>query len=623
MKIEQMNLRKWYGNSIAIPSRRSYGYLDFLCSSIGIVNSIVQDNLGKSIRVQFASTETAAADQESGHIVINEQYLDGQFFNGKAALDSDTTISSILGLIVHEAAHFAYSPKDLESTLAYIENNTKTRFHWLVARTVGNIIEDVYIEAEIGRSVPTLSWMLDSMNNVFFDNYDIVERTVAVAAIEDAPETLDEMAALCNYLILAKVLPESDGVSEFVAEVFDMIRSATECYSFTKDRLPLVLSVYDRIMARAKFEKMPNPKGKGQEKGKGSEKGEGEGQEGECKEKGEKPSAGEMEAMNEAEKNSQGFGSAHEDLTEEVRKVRSQTMQGAETTRKLEATQNVRIKMEDNIAKGVETQTVYMEETIAVGSSEIQMDRKYLALAEIGRQRATTNRPYGMDEKRGHNIRKLYRISTDSKIFAETVTMNSFKPMQVVILVDCSGSMNCAAFRTPKGEWKTRIELACEAALGAAFGLSEARCDVAVYGHTAQIRLGHEVNIYTMKTFNDPIDNLSHRISNMWLNHERGWNKDGLAIRYVGRKFNSHSKRRVLIVISDGQPSASGYDGKAAIEHTKQMVNELRQEKVDVFSISITPEAKRANDEIYGEQFNVHNEDPNCIAEMISKMFTN
>ena len=249
---------------------------------------------------------------------------------------------------------------------------------------------------------------------------------------------------------------------------------------------------------------------------------------------------------------------------------------------------------------GISPTTLFIEKTPNLSSKAMEADARYQRLAEVGRQQAVVNRPYGQDKTRGTHIRKLYRIGTDSKIFAEPLNMKMAKPMQVMIVVDCSSSMSGVIGR------------ACEAALGAANGLAEARCEVAVFGHTAESLGGSEVTIHRFKDFNEPISVLPYRLRGSF---SMSQNRDGFAIWYLAKKLRDSRRRRLMIVISDGAPQASSYGGSPGIQHSKQVVDEARQAGIDVMSISITESAHRANRVIYGERNDVYDRDPHVIED--------
>ena len=100
-------------------------------------------------------------------------------------------------------------------------------------------------------------------------------------------------------------------------------------------------------------------------------------------------------------------------------------------------------------------------------------------------------------------------------------------------------------------------------------------------------------------------------------------NRDHLAVKETAKDFRASNaqRRRLMIVISDGEPCANGnYFGSSAKMATQKVVDKVRKQGIDVISISITSSAMSSNDLIYGKKYNVCNEDPNVIEEVVSKL---
>lgn len=578
MAKEKMTVQKWYGRSLPVPGFGDRGYRSFLVSSLGIVRSVLKEHMGKVIRVNFREVNTAHADFDRSEITINHNYLTGDIGEGFRKLNSEETIALILGIVVHEAAHFAYSPPTLLPGAAYIAEHTTAPYVDGVAKTLCNVIEDIYIEAEVERQTPTLFWMLEAVNDVFFPK-EVEKATVEGAKeVVSPPESLEQAARVLNALLLAKTR-EALSVNPYVDGLFQMVRSATGA-GLVQDRFALALKVYDALMCNI----LESDEGKG------------------------------STTIEEVAKKAEGLTASHESTEVPIYPWSDKAIaQSVEAQLKQLEDSVVRVDGRDSIVGEV----VYVE-TPLPASDPVVADERYERLAEIGRQRASVNRPYGTDRNRGTNIRKLYRIATDQKIFSETVTMNGYKPMQVIILLDCSGSMYSLSYF---GSGEMLIESATQACLGAAKGLADARCDVAVFGHTGDLTDMQEVTIYKAKEFNEPISVLPSRLGSLAYGGARmRENRDGYAIREVAKRFTSPSKRRLLIVISDGVPLAPNYRGWEAVRHTKEEVNAVRASGIDVISVSIKESANRVNDEIYGANNNVCNEDPNVIESIIRSL---
>jgi Mg-chelatase subunit ChlD len=593
-----MSLRSWYGTSLRIPSYSSFHFPQFVASSVGIVRSVVQTRLSKEIRIVFNETNTASADQERGLININRKFLNGMFPDRIAPVHPDNCISALLGIIVHEAAHFAWTPLGfLNMCIEAVEKSGRAKLYRGLAAALGNIIEDIYIEAEVARSISSLSWMVEETNEIFFSAESFENAQLTALAVNEAPATRQGVLDAANLLIYAKTRTTAV-TSPFLADLFAQVRSATELVQ-VEDRIALCVSVYNALLANLTEKETDEDREKG-------EKGEGEGVD--------MSDEDFEEGLGKVESNSEGITAPHtgaegDKFTRDGRSVNETTVNQI-----LKDSSSDIVTIESEGEDG-STHRHYIEKSMTEGET-MPMDARYVRLAELGRQRASVNRPYGLDMNRGNNIRKLYRIGTDGKIFAQPVTMNNYKPMQVIILVDCSGSM-VSGVRV-NGEVMSRIEAAMRAAIGAAYGLTEARCEVAVYGHTADMDGAGSVRIYRGKSFSEPVDILSRRFSELLRNRYFAQNRDGNAVNYVGKKFTAVGKRRLLIVISDGEPAAANYHGNLAEQHTKRAVDEVRSRGVDVLSISITEDANRVNKRIYGESWNTYSEDPGVI-EQIAK----
>lgn len=605
---ETMTLGKWYGSSIRIPLFDTYQYSVFAGSCLGIVSSILKKKFDKKIHVRFTNTKTASADQGRGVIEINHLFLKG-YFDSEKRQSVEQTLAAIMGIEVHEAAHFAYSPATLKPYVDYIEKKSKKPFVVEIAASLGNIIEDVFIEAEVDRQVPNLSWTLQAINDIMFDEEDAKGRLDSSCYIFSAPSDYQQVAAALDTLILAKTRDSID-TTPWIQELFLLVKTAVIA-SNIKQRKDLCLAVYNKLM-----EAFPDV-GKNKD---------GSGQPSELDDGSSQPSYEDLEKLKKALEDSNGLtASKGEPETNEwqskqfnekvVQISASEANQTESTFNELNAKEIEYLQPDEQTYSHQET-SIVIEETVPFGRL-LNMDKRYTKLAEVARQKAVENRPYGLDTQRGHSIRKLYRIATDQKIFAEPVLSKTTKPMQVIILLDMSGSMRMSSVY---GTNESRLSAALRAGLGAAVALNEAHCDVAVYGHTADRIMTNSLNIYTCKSFNEPIDCLPARLGYAVDSMPCSSNRDGYALKYVANKFTDPRKKRLIIVVSDGMPWAGDYFGDNAIEHSNYVVEEVRKKGIDVLSISIDNSAREPNDRIYGHKYNVFNTDPNVIEELVKKI---
>lgn len=622
MTDSKMTLKQWY-KGISVPRPTSHNYRPFIASCVGIVNKIVERELERSITVRFGETPTAYADQDNSLIVISNEFVNGNFEEaaGGKYETSEKIIPQILGIIVHEAAHFAYSPKDLTIVAEGVERILGHKVNKNVAMRLGNVIEDIFIEWEVGNQIPQIIWMLDSLNDNLLGTESFLVSRSRMMSQTARPINVEELAGVVGHLIFAKVrFPMS--TTPYMDKLWKIAQSAREVKDI-ESRIELVAQLYDLIMIDGGSE------GEGES---GEEEAEdGERQVGDSKGQGDQGSdGGEGQGEGEGEP-TEGSG----DPTDLSGLEGDQAIEGlpSDATAGSGEPQDKPgdwapwdiEQINDLIKRGVQelqNDGLYYaggvisknRVTPSPASQEMEIDARYAGLAKIGRQRATANRPYGVDQRRGHSIRKLHRIATDGRIFAEPMKTQTYKPMEVIILVDCSGSMM----------HMYNIDRAGSAVIGAAAGLKEAKCEVQVTGHTADID-GITLTLYNIKEWNDPISVASRRMKRLTRGgseYKLQQNRDHLAIEEVAKDFRASNaqRRRLLIVVSDGEPAAIDYHGPRAEQATKKAVDQVRAQGIDVTSISITREAMTVNDRIYGSKNNVCNQDPNVIAEIIQQL---
>lgn len=143
------------------------------------------------------------------------------------------------------------------------------------------------------------------------------------------------------------------------------------------------------------------------------------------------------------------------------------------------------------------------------------------------------------------------------------------------VLIDESGSMS--------GD---KIEKAKAAAIALTLALNQNKfINFFVWGHSANTGENRS-GLIIFNYYNS--ENRKSNINTLFGIRARGNNADGFAINYVGDFLaRRRSRKKVLVVISDGAPHAEGYGGLSAIQHTKQMVDLLESRGVYVVQIAI------------------------------------
>lgn len=190
------------------------------------------------------------------------------------------------------------------------------------------------------------------------------------------------------------------------------------------------------------------------------------------------------------------------------------------------------------------------------------------------------NLPFG----RRINARNVVR--NDGKIFYKIKLPNEQGDIAVCLLIDESGSMSSS----------DRITKARAAALIIHDFCRGLEIPLAVYGHTEE----EDVELFSYVEYDSLDGNDGYRIMDM---SSRSGNRDGAALRYAAERLMIRTETiKLLILISDGQPAGSGYHGTAAEADLRGIKKEYSRKGIHLFSAAIgddKPNIKR----IYGDGF--------------------
>lgn len=648
-------IQEWYGNGLTIPPIDSKRFFPFATSCMGLVATLMEKKTEKTIRVGLSHlVDTAYADPDKSLIVISDKFLSGDFraISVDKKLSANKTIGAILGVLVHEIGHFAYSPKDLSGSIAYVQSHTTKAFNRELAKRIANTLEDIYVEYRLSKVAPTIAWSLDEINKLMLTEEiykDSIKSLKKITSVSNPPVN----NAVLNFLLFAKITSDSGRVSPFVKNLFSLARSVIKLES-VKDRYVLALRLYEIFAQEKSNSPLSTSKQSVMTKSDDQENIEEEDDQEEDDIEDYEDSEDDSEDLEDDTDNDQESDSGIEDDTDDQEynsdsgddSIESDDQEEEEETTGLDKGQSTEqidlsdLPLEipsigayesenavepyfnevesDKISRHMGLDGHKIEESIMAQDkfSTMEMDKRYTKLSQVALQRASANLGYSNNQNRGRELRQINRIITDRKIFANRLPTDTLQPMEIIILLDCSGSM--VQYNHNK------LLPASMATLGAATGLISGRCIVSVYGHTAD-KLGavKTVNIYALLKNGESPTTLAKRLA--YLNHSQpcSYNRDGYALYEMSKKFSAQKRKKVILVISDGLPngSDSSYDGFAAQAHTKQMVQSIRKSGIEVFSLSIDTEAYSGNNYIYGSENNVCNTDPNVIDTMIRDLF--
>jgi hypothetical protein len=232
-------------------------------------------------------------------------------------------------------------------------------------------------------------------------------------------------------------------------------------------------------------------------------------------------------------------------------------------------------------------------------------------------------------QERGARIvpTKIGRIAVDGKIFGnrDTTSLGQSREKEVIILGDFSGS-TAGTYLYDRSE--SMFEMIVRVQWAAFKALKAARIPVRIYGHTSTYNNPWILHIASegphFKDAKNVIGSDDERFPRC-LSVNNGVNYDGVALYYAAKQFSQRNSKKIIIIISDGQPSGapSGFD---PMTHTMQTLADLTRQHITVISVSLTREAMEANNKIYGKN-NVDATNPtkfvNSFRQLVQQLVQN
>ena len=101
----------------------------------------------------------------------------------------------------------------------------------------------------------------------------------------------------------------------------------------------------------------------------------------------------------------------------------------------------------------------------------------------------------------------------------------------------------------------------------------------------------HPIDMYIFKAFEERLVNCKSSMASISA-MTGGANCDGESIGYAyDRLRKRQEKRRVMIVLSDGQPASTGFVGMSCHEHARYMVDKIAKDGTDIIGIGIMSSA--------------------------------
>lgn len=515
------------------------------------------------VHPQFILTtdlDTAAIDLKQTKVFIGLNILNiDPSKRPNPTANEESALTTIFGMIFHESMHFIYTTRKLEQIAKGLELKNEQLF-----ATINNICEDYYIDDVFMKTMTQYEWTYKERFDYFFsigkasDHFEEFLGEPTVANFVKVMISLKNPAA--RYLI-KKLAPEHLTIVKLAFSVME---------EHDREKRPLIAYEVYKLLLEDTDEST-------------------------------------QEELSEAT-----GGDGEQELT-------SEQMEKLDETIEIDSTMIMcnTGKANGGLVEIVPHQkdvvmTANGESDSSASGTQITVDTRYLDFAKLLKAHSESATYWTPPSHHGRHIRAVSRIAVDSKVFSTKIVEQGIGPQEILILVDCSGSM-----ASDRNIWT-----ALEAAYAAALSLESARHSVAVYGHTADhdsLRKIASTVLYRFKGFNEKFEAVKNRFTHFFTNANNYLcnNDDEIAILEVSKRFTPARNKKTLIVISDGQPASYR---NPDIKSTAAAVNKVRAKGIGVISISIEKGAVNTNDAIYGQQFNVDNGDANVVIDVIRKI---
>ena len=594
------------GDADAIRLNRHKNHLDSLCK---VVDPTVKHTL------EFGTAHTGYTDMTTGKIVID----------GGLLKKSDKNLDITCGLAIHEKLHVVHS-KPLHRWMT-TNNQGKTYGERQLLHSICNIIEDEYIERQLSITCPGYVHYIEKVKEHYFNE--------SSGALEegDSPfgDILNTLLLLVRYpslLTTERKKGHSPHIRFFMSELKDGLETRDATFECITALYIYLKNVWDDIAEEGPDEEAleNEAKGKADEVLERIMK--------DYKELSIEPSSEKMAKMHKSITEDEFSklmrdhgGDSDRDLENECRRSTAESlsdytklMEEISTTmarkiKELADTDYKEINIDKSIAISNKQRKVgwqkhmprasdndrYKEEVSLMKSQIMKLKRK-IDLYGNTQKLQLRNQKNGKLDKR-----MLHRIPTGRQdLFKATIT-NEDKPLDVCLLVDESGSMGHYTMSKAR-----QSAIAIKEALQ-----DNAMLDLWVFGHTADTEERGKTDMYE---YWGP--NMRDRPMAMGGLRAKVENRDGNAILASVDRVKSESSapqaQKLLIMLSDGEPSADNYRGDVAYSHTRKCVKYAESRGWTVIQVGFSGARKYSMEKMFTNW--VYIEDTDKLGDEVSKI---
>ena len=589
-------------------------HLDSLCK-------VVDPNVKH--KLHFATEKKNYSNMASGNI-----YVDGSLLE-----DSDDNLDVVAGLSIHEKLHLVHTQPLVEWQRNYSHKNHLNGVEIKLLHSIGNIIEDEYIEAQLAKTHAGYVMYIEKVKEHFFGKHGHKIDEMNGNPIADIMNTLLAMVRYPQSISEERRRKHAKHIQFFARVLKDALKDR-------QHSLDAIGTTFEYMRQLAKEE---------------AKKTEG---------------TDEEEILRRAEERMEeimeDWGDSAEDMSDrDLERIKERVIERERD----EARRSKRYHEEDKLLRALDKfadkLVDYAKDTGTI-SEELDKEIKDLLESDYSEEKWDTARALGLKQggkvtwknqrvdERGvddyesalHNMksaigqlkrkinlygdtrmltvrnqkrgkldkRMLHKIPLGRSDLFKNVIIDEDKPLDVCLLVDESGSM---------GRWKMTKARECAVALREALKDNQA-LNLWVFGHTADGYDWGDKGETNMSVYWSPTYKAD--IKAMGAMRARSENRDGMAILASADRVKSESpsigSNKLMIVISDGEPSADGYRHHIGLPHTKKAVRHIESQGWNVIQVGISGARERSMAEMFSNYILVDDTEklPTQVSKIIRKV---
>ena len=587
-------------------------HLDSLCK-------VVDPNVKHTLN--FATKGKNYSNMRTGAL-----YVDGTLIK-----DSDANLDIVAGLSIHEKLHLVHTKPLVDWQKNYAYKNRLSNAQTELLHSIGNIIEDEYIESQLAKTHAGYVTYIDKVKEHFFAKHDI--GTIKGNVIADVLNTLLAMVRFPSTISDERKKRHAKHIQFFARALKDALvdREST---------LVAIQSIYEYMYQLAKeeaskrddtseeeiLERAETRMSELLEEWGDSADGYSEddisrikdrliAQEREDAERSDRyaPEKYLKEALSKSAREMADYSRDSDEISERLDKAirdladSEYSEEEWDSGRALGLRQGTKVTWRNQHASEYEGE-LYNDTVKKMKSSIGQLKRKIQLYGDTKIHTIRNQRRGKLDKK------MLHKIPLGRPDLFKNVIVDEDKPLDVCLLVDESGSM---------GSWK--MDKARQTAIALREALKDNQAlNLWVFGHTADGYNWHKegetnMSVYWSPTYQSDIK----AIGSM---RARAENRDGMALLASAERVKAESpsigSNKLMIVISDGEPSADKYRFGVGVPHTKKCVKHLEGQGWSIIQVGISGARERSMREMFSNYMLVDdtNELPAKISKIIRKV---